>query len=131
VFGDRRFRDLVMGSINYMLFNPGFKGSSGLANVIFPTGARNLVDSWAKHRVRFIFWSEDPKQHLFVCEIIWVMKNVQDEDVKIAQLETTFRGHALVWYMKLQSTTPTGKVKTLAKIRQALLKEFKKPKSES
>jgi hypothetical protein len=51
--------------------------------------------------------------------------------MKIAQLETTFRGHALVWYMKLQSTTPTGQARTLAEIRQALLKEFKKPKSES
>jgi hypothetical protein len=52
--------------------------------------------------------SEDPEQHLFVCETIWAAKNVQDEAVKIAQLETTFRGRALVWYMKLQSTTPTG-----------------------
>jgi hypothetical protein len=33
--------------------------------------------------------------------------------------------------MKLQSTTPTGQARTLAEIRQALLKEFKKPKSES
>jgi hypothetical protein len=52
--------------------------------------------------------SEDPEQHLFVCETIWATKNVQDEVVKIAQLATTFRGHALVWYMKLQSITPTG-----------------------
>jgi hypothetical protein len=75
--------------------------------------------------------SEDPEQHLFVCETIWAAKNVQDEAVNIAQLETTFRGHTLVWYMKLQSTTPTGQARTLAEIRQALLKEFKKPKSES
>jgi hypothetical protein len=45
--------------------------------------------------------SNDPKQHLFVCEIICVAKNVQDEAVKISQLETNFRGHTLVWYMKL------------------------------
>jgi hypothetical protein len=80
------------------------------------------------------FWgigSEDPEKHLFVCETIWAAKNVQDEAVKIAQLETTFRGHALVWYMKLQSTTPIGQARTLTKITQALLKEFKKPKSES
>jgi hypothetical protein len=51
--------------------------------------------------------SEDPKQHLFVCETIWVTKNVQDEAVKIAQLGTKFRGHVLVWYMKLQSIIPT------------------------
>jgi hypothetical protein len=28
--------------------------------------------------------SEDPEQHLFVCEMIWTMKNVQDEAMKIA-----------------------------------------------
>jgi hypothetical protein len=32
--------------------------------------------------------------------------------------------------MKYQSTTPTGHDKTLAEITQALLKKFKKPKSE-
>jgi hypothetical protein len=75
--------------------------------------------------------SEDPEQHLFVCETIWVARMSKDEAVNIAQLETTFRGRALVWYMKLQSTTPIGQARTLAEIRQALLKEFKKPKSES
>jgi len=48
-----------MGTINYMLFNIGFKGSSSLAIVRFPTRARNLVNSWAKHRVRFIFCSSE------------------------------------------------------------------------
>jgi hypothetical protein len=51
--------------------------------------------------------------------------------VKIAQLATTFRGRALVWYMKLQSIMPTGQARTLAEIKKALLKEFKNPKSES
>jgi hypothetical protein len=51
--------------------------------------------------------SKDPKQHLFVCETIWAAKNVQDDAVKIVQLATTFRGRTLVWYMKLQSITPT------------------------
>jgi hypothetical protein len=46
-------------------------------------------------------------------------------------LETTFSGRALVGYMKLQTTTPTIQARTLVEIRQALLKEFKKPKSES
>jgi hypothetical protein len=75
--------------------------------------------------------SEDPKQHLFVCETVWAAKNIQDDVVKIAQLATTFRGRALVWYMKLQSITPTGQARTLAEIKKALLKEFKNPKSES
>jgi hypothetical protein len=60
-------------------------------------------------------------------------KNIyfQDEDGNIAQLETTFRGLALVWYMKLHSTTPTKQVRNLVEIRQALFKEFKNPKVES
>jgi hypothetical protein len=37
----------------------------------------------------------------------------KDEATNIVQLETTFRGRALVWYMKLQSTTPTGQARTL------------------
>jgi hypothetical protein len=31
--------------------------------------------------------SEDREKHMFVCETIWVVKNVQDEDIKIEQLE--------------------------------------------
>jgi hypothetical protein len=68
---------------------------------------------------------------MFVYKTIWAAKNVQDKAVNIVQLETTFRGHASVWYMKLWSTTPMGQAKTLGKIRQALLKEFKKPNSKS
>jgi hypothetical protein len=51
--------------------------------------------------------------------------------VKIVQLATTFRGHALVWYMKLQSIMPIGQARTLVEIKKVLLKEFKNPKSES
>jgi hypothetical protein len=51
--------------------------------------------------------------------------------VKIAQLAMTFRDCALLWYMKYQTTTPVGQTRTLADVRQALLKEFQKPKSES
>jgi hypothetical protein len=46
-----------VGSINYMLFKMGFEGSTSLTYVIFSIGARNLVNSWAKHRVGFIFGS--------------------------------------------------------------------------
>jgi hypothetical protein len=49
VFGDSIFRDSVMDNVNYMFFKPRFKGSFNLAYVRFPTGARNLVNSWAKH----------------------------------------------------------------------------------
>jgi hypothetical protein len=57
--------------------------------------------------------SEDPEQHLFVRETIWDAKNIHDDAIKIAQLTTTFRGCTLVWYMKLQSTSPIGQVTTL------------------
>jgi hypothetical protein len=51
--------------------------------------------------------------------------------VKIAQLEKTFRGHALVWYMKLQGITPTRQARTLEEIKKVRLKDLKKSKSES
>jgi hypothetical protein len=51
--------------------------------------------------------------------------------MKIVQSETKFRGHALVWYMKLQIITPTGQARTLSEIRQEFLKEFNNPKLES
>jgi hypothetical protein len=75
--------------------------------------------------------SEDLEQHLFVCEAVWAAKNILDKATKIAQLATTFRGRALVWYMKLQGITPTRQDRTLTELKQALLKDFKKSKSES
>jgi hypothetical protein len=50
--------------------------------------------------------------------------------VKIAQLETTFRECAQLWYMKYQNTTPAGQTRTWVDEIQALLKEFVKPKSK-
>jgi hypothetical protein len=58
--------------------------------------------------------SKDTKQNLFVYNTIWAAKNVQDEAVNILQFETTFRGHTLVWHMKLQSTIPIGQDTMLA-----------------
>jgi hypothetical protein len=60
--------------------------------------------------------SKDPEKHLFVCETIWAVKNVQNDATNIAQLETTFRGRTLIWYMKLQSTAPTNQTRTLPEI---------------
>jgi hypothetical protein len=71
--------------------------------------------------------SEDPDQHWFLCEVVWSIKNITDEDVKRAQLSTTLRDRALSWYMKfVQGTAP----KLLNVINIALIFEFKKPKSE-
>jgi hypothetical protein len=44
---------------------------------------------------------EDPDQHRFLCEVVWNIKNVTDEAIKITQFSTNLRDHALSWYMKL------------------------------
>jgi hypothetical protein len=75
--------------------------------------------------------SEDPEQHLFFCKTVWATTNIPNEVVRFAQLATMLRGHTLLWYMKLHINTPTRKDRNLEEIKKALLKEFKKPKSES
>ena len=49
---------------------------------------------------------DNAKQYWFTCDAIWVVKQIADDNVKIAQLETTFRERALTWYMKFKATTP-------------------------
>jgi len=71
--------------------------------------------------------SGDPDQHWFLCEVVWSIKQVTDEDVKRAQFSTTLRDRALNRYMKFAS----GPTKSLADTKKALITEFKKPKSES
>ena len=56
---------------------------------------------------------------------------MQDEDIKKGQLATNFQGHALDWYMKFVQVSMGHPQKTLAQIRNGLIEEFKKPKSES
>ena len=43
---------------------------------------------------------EDPEQHWFLCESVWILQWIQDEDIKKAQMVTTLGIHALDWYMK-------------------------------
>ena len=38
---------------------------------------------------------EDPDQHWFSCEAIWHVKQVINDDIKMAQLTTTFKDRAL------------------------------------
>ena len=72
---------------------------------------------------------EDLEQHWFLCEAIWTVQQIQDENIKKAHMITTLRGHALDWYMKC-SIVPVGFVlKTLDEIRVGLIAEFRKPKS--
>jgi hypothetical protein len=72
---------------------------------------------------------EDPDHHLFLCEAIWNIKNVIDEVVKRTNFSTTLRYHALRWYMKL--VQGLAQPKTLKKIKNVLIVEFKKPNSKS
>ena len=71
--------------------------------------------------------AEDPEQHWFLCEAVWTIKGIQDDNIKLLQLVTILRERALTWYMKYTSALP----RTLIQVRTAMIKEFKKPKSES
>ena len=50
-----------------------------------------------------------------------------DQDIRRAQLVTSFRDRSLTWLMKFSSTQNH----VLADIKETMIKEFKKPKSES
>jgi hypothetical protein len=73
--------------------------------------------------------SEYIDQHWFLCEAIWNIKNATDEAVKRTQFSTTLRDHALSWYMNL--VQGFSQPKPLNQIKNALISEFKKPKSKS
>jgi hypothetical protein len=73
--------------------------------------------------------SEDLDQHWFLCEAVWSIKNITDEAVKRNQFSTTLRDHTLSWYMKLFQGI--AQPKPLNEIKNVLVAEFKKPKSES
>ena len=47
---------------------------------------------------------EDPKQHWFLCEVVWSAKKVIDDDINMAQLTTTFKDRMLNWFMKYSNT---------------------------
>ena len=73
--------------------------------------------------------SEDPDQDWFLCEVVWSIKNVANEVLKRAQFSTTLRDRALSQYMKL--VQGIAQLKLLNEIKNVLVVEFKKPKSES
>ena len=70
---------------------------------------------------------EDPEQHWFLCETMWSVKQVIDDDIKMAQLTTKFRDRVLNWFMKYSNR----QVRTLPQVKAALIAEFKKLKLES
>ena len=71
--------------------------------------------------------SKDPEQFWFLCEFVWTAKSITDENTRRAQLITSFRDWDLTWFMKFSTTQNY----ILADIKKAMIKEFKKPKSES
>ena len=73
--------------------------------------------------------SEDPYQHWFLCEAVWNIKSITDEAIKRTQFNTMLRDHALRWYMKL--VQGLAQPKPLNEIKNMLIVEFKKPKSDS
>jgi hypothetical protein len=77
------------------------------------------------------FWgeaSEDPENHLFICEKIWEAKKITDEDTKLVQLAIMLRDRALDWYMSLDVNSPPGVTRTIADVKKLLINEFQKPK---
>jgi hypothetical protein len=72
---------------------------------------------------------EDPDQHWFLCDAVWNIKNVTNKAVKRTQFSTTLRDRTLRWYMKL--VQGVVQPNPLNEINNALIAEFKKPKSES
>ena len=70
---------------------------------------------------------EDPYQHWFLCKVVWSIKQVTDNDIKMAQLTTMFKERALHWFMKYTDR----QARTLVEVKVALTAKFKKPKSES
>jgi hypothetical protein len=73
--------------------------------------------------------SEDPDQHWFLCEDVWIIKQVNDEAVKRDQFSTTLRYRGLSWYMNFSTTNAYPKLLNI--IKTALSVEFKKTKSKS
>ena len=47
---------------------------------------------------------EDPEQHWFLCEAVWTIKHITNNDVKIVQLATTLSERALTWFMKYSTS---------------------------
>ena len=67
---------------------------------------------------------------MFICEKIWEVKQVTDEDTKLVQLAITIRDRALDWYMSLDTNSAPGMTRTLADIKKLLINEFQKPSSK-
>jgi hypothetical protein len=75
-------------------------GTSGSVHTQSENLGRSMADEMRLPTFRG-YGFEDLDQHSFLCEAIWSIKNVTDEDVKRAWFSTTLRDCALSWYMTL------------------------------
>ena len=64
--------------------------------------------------------AEDPEQHWFLCEAVWTIKQIQDDNNKLVHLATTLREISLTWYMKYTSTQP----RTIIQVKTVMIKEI-------
>ena len=84
--------------LNYSLNNPDAKSMVG-EDIRLPTFNGNGV--------------EDPDQHWFLCEVVWMVRQVHSMDLNKAQMITNLRGCALDWFMKFCVVPPGTPHKTL------------------
>jgi hypothetical protein len=105
---------------------------STITSSLASTHTISLVSSMVDEMRLCIFrgdGSEDPYQHWFLFEVVWNIKSITDEAIERTQFNTTLRDRALSWYMKL--VQGLAQPKPLKKIKNVLISDFKKPKSES
>lgn len=91
-----------------------------------PPSSQRKMDNDIKQPIFKGTRSEDPKKFWFLCEAIWTMKQVHDENMNKAQLFRTFWDKVITWYLKYSSNQNIP----FADIKTTLVKEFKKMKSE-
>ena len=74
--------------------------------------------------------NEYPEKNVFMCDVIWTMKQVLYDDTNIIQLVTKLRDCTLLQFMKYQCTSPSNQPRTLPDFRGALLKKIRKLKQD-
>jgi hypothetical protein len=58
------------------------------------------------------------------------VKQIIDEDTRLAQLSIMLRDHTLDWYMSLATNSLLGMTRTIGDIKKLLINEFQKPSSK-
>ena len=67
-------------------------------------------------------------QFWFVADAVWTSQQIKNDNVKKAQLDTTFQEWALDWYMKYMEIHHNAMIDEL---KTTLKEQFKNPKSYS